>query len=384
MTTRRREIAYISGSRADFGLMAPVLDAVRKSGAFSLKVYATGMHCMPEFGETIHEVEKIFPGVKRIETVFKTDDREGQAAFAGALLLKVVSLFSKERPDFVLLLGDRVEMLVTATACLYLGIPTGHLHGGERTATVDEVARHAISKLSSLHFTATKDAAERVRKMGEEQWRISLVGAPALDVIRNEKLPSSQEASDFLGLPREAAFILVTQHPVSETWQNAGTQMRETLTAVKSFAKPIVVLYPHADAGGRRIIAEIEKEKGSSLFRIFPNVPYKMFLALERDASVWVGNSSAIMIESASFKTPCVNVGERQRGRVRGENVIDVGYLKDEIQAAIEKSLYDKTYLAGLRHITNPWGDGKTAGRVIRALERLPSREKLLAKQIAY
>ena len=380
----KKKIAYVTGTRADFGLMTPVLRAIEKSEKLSLAVFATGMHLMSEFGATMHEVEELFPRAKRIEAVFETDNRKGMATFAGTLFPKVVSIFSKERPDFVLLLGDRVEMLAVAVACLYLGIPTGHLHGGERTATVDEVARHAISKLSSLHFPATADSAGRLKRMGEEEWRIHIVGAPALDTIVNEKLPTRGELCERLKINPSQKFILVVQHAVSEEADRAGEQMRGTLAAVASFNLPVVVMYPNADAGGRRMIAEIEKRKNNPLFRLFPSVPHTMFLALERDAAVLVGNSSGALIESASFRTPVVNVGTRQNGRVRGGNVIDVGYSRDEIRAAIEKSLYDKAHLTGLRRVKNPWGDGKTAGRVVKVLERLPKKERLLAKQIVY
>ncbi len=384
MTIPRKKIAYISGTRADFGLMTPVLLAIEKSKKLSLQVYATGMHLMPEFGSTIQEVRKLFRRTKIIDARFDTDDRRGMAEFIGVFLPKAVAAFKKDRPDLVLLLGDRPEMLTTALACLYLGIPTGHLHGGERTATVDEVARHAITKLVSLHFPATKESAERLKKMGEEAWRIHAVGAPTLDTITQGRILSRHAVAKFLKIEENESFILVVQHPVSEEWRDAGRQMRETLHATKSFGMPVVVLYPHADAGGRRMITEIEKERGNPLFRIFSSVSYKMFLALERDAAVWVGNSSAMCIESASFQTPCVNVGERQSGRMRGKNVLDVGYRRDEIRAAIEKSLHDKSYLARVRRVKNLWGDGKTAKRVVRMLEHLPSREKLTAKQIAY
>ncbi len=379
-----KKIAYVSGTRADFGLMTPILRAIQKSKKLKLQLYATGIHLMPEFGNTIREVKKLFPGAKAIPAVFESDDRLGMAKFAGVFLEKLVSVFSVEKPDFVLTLGDRVEMLMTATACLYLGIPTGQVHGGEKTFTVDEVARHAITKMAHIHFAATKESAERIKKMGEEPRRIHVVGAPALDVILNEKLPTRAELFKKLNLNPKEKIILITQHPVSEEFESAGRQMAETFAAVKSFGFPAVVIYPHADSGGRKIIEVIERERKNPLFHIFPNLAYKDFLALEREAAVWVGNSSAAMIESSSFKTPVVNVGTRQLGRQRGKNVIDVGYNRSEIKKAITKSLYDKKYLAGLKKIKNPWGDGKTGPRVAKILEDLKLGPALLAKQITY
>lgn len=379
-----KKVVYVSGTRADFGLMTPVLRAIRKSKKLKLQLYATGMHLMPEFGKTFKGVKKEFSGAIAIPAIFDSDDRAGMARFAGEFLSKLIPAFSMNRPDIVLVLGDRVEMLLTATAALYFGIPIAHIHGGDKTSTVDEVARHAITKMAHTHFAATKESAERIKKMGEEDWRIHVVGAPALDVILNEKLPNRAEIFRKLKLNPKEKFILVTQHPVSEELQSAGKHMKEILAAVKSFGLPVVAIYPNADAGGKNMISVIDKEKRNLLFHIFPSLPYKDFLALEREAAVWVGNSSAAMIESASFGTPVVNIGARQLGRLRVGNVIDVGYNRRAIQSAIKKSLYDKTYLAGLKKIKNPWGDGKTSPRVVKILENLKLDSKLLTKQITY
>ena len=380
----KKKIAYISGTRADFGLMTPILKAINQSAKLNLQVYATGIHLMPEFGETVQYVRKEFPTAIDIKARFGTDDRVGMAKFTGDFLGRLVEIFSKNRPDFVLTLGDRPEMLCTAMACLYLGIPTGQVHGGEKTSTVDEVARHAITKLSHVHFPATEESARRIEKMGEEKWRIHVVGAPALDVILNEKLPTREELFKELGLDPRKKVILVTQHPVSEEVEEAGLQMKETLAAVKKFNLPVVITYPHADAGGRKIIRVIEKEKNNPIFHIFPSLEYKQFLALEREAAVWVGNSSGAMIESSSFQTPVVNIGTRQMGRHRSSNVIDVGYNKKEIEKAIDKSLNDPAYLKRLKKIKNPWGDGKTGPRVAKILENIGINSRLLTKQITY
>lgn len=379
-----RKIAYVSGTRADFGLMTPILRAIKKSKKLKLQLYATGIHLMPEFGKTFKEVKKEFPEATTIPVTFDSDGRAGTARFAGEFLKKIVAIFEKRRPDTVLILGDRVEMLLTATAALYLGIPIAHVHGGDKTFTVDEVARHAITKMANIHFAATKESAERIKKMGEEARRIHVVGAPALDTILNEKLLSRAELFRKLGLNPKEKIILMTQHPVSEDWESAGEQTEETLAAVKSFGLPAVVIYPHADSGGRKIVKVIEKERRNPLFHIFQSLPHKDFLALEREAAVWVGNSSAAMIESSSFKTPVVNIGTRQLGRQHGDNAINVGHNRGEIKKAIKKSLYDKKYLAKLKNIKNPWGDGKTGSRVAKILEELKISSKLLTKQITY
>ena len=381
---KKRKIAYVTGTRADFGLMTRILKAISQSKKLSLQVYATGVHLMKEFGMTVDQVKREFIGTKEIPSIFESDSRHGMAKFTGDFLGKLIDVFSKDRPDFVLTLGDRSEMLCTAMACLYLNIPMGHVHGGERTSTVDELARHAITKLSHIHFPATKESADRIKKMGEDKWRIHIVGAPALDAIINEKLPTRAELFCKLNLDPKKPVLLVTQHPVSGEVDSAGEQMEEILRAVKKINLPAVVTYPHPDAGGRKMIEVINREKSNPLFRIVPSLEYTLFLALERETAVWIGNSSGALIESSSFRTPVVNIGTRQSGRQKGGNVLDVGYAETEITMAIEKSLHDEMYRDTLQKVKNPWGDGKTGPRVARILEDLVIDARLLAKQISY
>lgn len=380
----KKRIAYVSGTRADFGLMIPILKAIEKSKLLSIKLYVTGEHLMPELGMTINNVKKYFSKVIVIDAVSKQNDKIGTAKFNADFFKKMIEELNISRPDLMLVLGDRQEMLMVSVACLYLGIPIAHIHGGERTGTVDGVARHTITKIASIHFPATKDAALRIKKMGEEDWRINIVGAPALDTILNNKLPSRKELADKFGINPKENFILILEHPVSEDIENAGRQMEVIIEAVKRFNIPTVIIYPHADAGGKKIIEVIEKEKSNRLFKIFPSLEYKTFLALEREASVWVGNSSAALIESSSFKIPVVNIGNRQMGRQRGNNVLDVDYDSEKIYKAIDKSLNDKKYLSKLKKIKNPWGDGRASSRIIKILEKLEITPKLLNKQINY
>ena len=377
-------IAYVSGTRADFGLMTPVLKEIDKSDKLKLRLFATGMHLMPEFGYTIDQVKKEFPNTKVIKTVFTSNDRLGMARFSGDYLHQLVKSIGSEKLDFMLILGDRIEMLCTALASTYLGIPTIHLHGGEKTFTIDEVARHAITKLSNLHFATTVDSAERIRRLGEDAWRIHVVGAPALDVILNEVLPTKEELFQKLKVPLEDEYILVLQHSVTEQIDDAAKQMKQTVDAVKALNLPVVVIYPNSDPGGRAIIEMIKQERNNPKFHIFKSLEHKYFLALERDASVWVGNSSAGIIESASFHTPVVNVGDRQNGRPQSGNVINVTYKKKEIVKAIEKSLHDLEYLRRLKRVKNIWGDGHASERIVRVISEIDLDDRLLRKQITY
>lgn len=380
----KRKITYITGTRADFGVMSSVLKAIDSSSKLELTVYATGMHLMPIFGSTIEHVEKMYPNVKKINTVFKEDTPQGMTQFIADFIPEFLSQLNKDKTDLVLVLGDRVEMMSASLVAAYLGLPIAHVHGGDKTTTVDEIARHAITKLSHLHFAATKDSAERIQKLGEEGWRIHAVGAPSLDNILNDKLPTKEEVYSFLNLSLDKKFILVLQHSVANSEDQAQNQIRETINAIKTFDMPVVMVYPNADPGGQQIIREIEKEKGNPKFFLFPSIEYRMFLGIEKEAAVWIGNSSAGIIESASFKTPVVNVGDRQKGRPQSGNVIDVEYKKEEIEKAIRKSLYDEEYRQKISKVVNVWGDGKASERVVKVLESLEIGPKLLTKQITY
>lgn len=380
----KKKIVYVSGTRADFGLMTSVLGAIEKSDRFKLQILATGMHLMPEFGLTIKDIRKKYPNVKKIRAIFKKDSKEGMAQFIAEFIPKFIKYLKKEKFDLLLVLGDRVEMLAAALCASYFGIPIAHIHGGDKTTTVDDLARHAITKLAHVHFAVTSDSAGRIKKLGEENWRIHTVGAPSLDNVLNQNLPSKSEVYRFLKINPDKKYILVLQHPVTDLIEEAENQMKQTLIAVKSFDFPAVVVYPNADPGGKKMIQVIEKEKNNASFRLFRNIDYGMFLGIEREAAVWVGNSSAGIIESASFKTPVVNTGERQQGRPQSGNVINVTYKKAEIIKAIRKSLFDINYLRKVRKVKNIWGDGRASQRIIKVLENLEINSKLLNKQITY
>lgn len=381
---KKKKIAYITGTRADFGLMSSVLRSIDNHPRLTLQVFATGMHLMRRFGFTFKEVNLVYPNAIKINSVFEDSTHFGMAKFIADFQLKFWMALKKDKPDLVLVMGDRAEMLGTAVVANYYGLPIAHIHGGDKTTTIDETARHAITKLSHLHFAATKDSADRIKKLGEEDWRVHIVGAPSLDNILNEKIPGKKEVYSFLGLDVNEKFILVLQHPITKSINESGKQMEQTLKATESFKVPIVVIYPNADAGGLKIIEVIEKRRKNPNFRMFPSVEYNMFLGLEREAAAWVGNSSAGIIESASFQTPVVNIGDRQKGRSQSGNVINTLYSKNEIESAIKKSMFDEKYHQSLKRIKNPWGDGHTAERIINILTKIKINDKLLNKQIIY
>lgn len=381
----KRKICVITGTRAEWGILSPVIDAIQKSKNLGLYLVATAMHLMKDFGLTVKEIESVgFKNLEKIDISYQKDTGFEMAVSVGLAMQKLAKYFRRAKPDIVLILGDRGEMLAAAAAADYLNIPVAHIHGGEISGHVDGILRHAITKLSHLHFAATEEAKDRILSLGEEPWRVVVSGAPALDRILNEKLPDSKAVYRRYGLEYGKKTVIIIQHPVSTEVKNAPIQIRETLAAVKSFGLQTVVIYPNADAGGRKMIQEIEKYRKFPDLHLFKSVPQRDYFALLKEAALLVGNSSSGIIETPSFKIPVVNIGSRQAGRLKCANVIDTDYSRDSIARAIKKALRDKNFVLKVKRCKNPYGDGHAAERVVKVLSQVKLDEKLLLKKITY
>lgn len=379
-----RKIAYISGTRADYGLMQSTLIKINQSPQLKLEVIVTGMHLMEEFGYTVCEIEKDGFTLHPIKETYEEDDRASMARFIGALITKLTDKLKEISPDAILLLGDRGEMLAGAVVGVYLGIPVVHVHGGEISSTVDDSTRHAITKLSHIHLPATTKSAERIIKMGESKENVFIVGAPGLDSILNEKLIESDKIAQMYDLDLSRPIIIVIQHPVSTEINHARYQMQQTLESVIELKIQTLLIYPNADAGGREMIKVIKKYENSPYLKTYKNIPRKEYLSLLNVASVLIGNSSSGIIEAASFKLPVVNIGSRQRGRERSENVIDSEYRKEDLKSKILKCLYDENFKIKVKTCKNPYGEGKTGENIVEILCNINLDEKLLHKKMSY
>jgi len=264
-----RKVAVITGTRADYGILYPVLKAIDSSQNLKLQLIVCGMHLCPDFGMTIKEIEKDgFEISDKFETVFSSDTGSSMAKTVGLSIMYAAQSFERLKPDIVLVLGDRGEMLAAAIAACYMNIPVAHIHGGEVSGTVDESIRHAITKLSHIHFPATEDSRNRIIKMGEKEENVFVVGAPGLDVIKSTKYISREEFLNKFGL-KDDKIILMTQHPVTTEIDDVDFQIRETLNAIVSIGKQTVITYPNSDSGGRMIIRRIEEYR---LIKIYPNM----------------------------------------------------------------------------------------------------------------
>jgi GDP/UDP-N,N'-diacetylbacillosamine 2-epimerase (hydrolysing) len=372
-----RKIVYISGTRADFGLMRRTLDAIAARDDLSLSILATGMHFSNDHGETIREIEASgHPILARVPVPLTPETGATMARGIGTMVGAFTDALEAGRPDLVLLLGDRGEMLAGAIAASHLNIPVAHIHGGERSGTIDEPVRHAISKLAHLHFAATEASRERLIRMGEDAASVFVTGAPGLDGLTETAPPPRKAVMAEHGLDLAKPFALLMFHPVLQTADEAAAEADTLIAALKAAGTATLALLPNADAGSAAIRVALQAAEDAD-FRVVTHLPRDQFVAAMAAADVMVGNSSAGIIEAASFGTPVINIGARQRLRERNANVTDIE--ASELAATLPEML------AKGRHApANVYGDGKTAQRIARLLAETPLPRELLMKVNGY
>lgn len=381
-----RSVFYVTGTRADFGLMADVLARIHAHPGLQLKLAVTGMHLSPAFGDTVREIEaRGLPIVARIPTEVESRSPAAMARGIGQMVVALTEVLEREHPDLMLLVGDRGEMLAGAIAALHLGIPNVHLHGGERSGTVDEPVRHAITKLSHWHFVATATSRERVIRLGERPEHVWVTGAPSLDGLGAVLDAPRGQTLARLGLGAGARYALVLFHPVVQQMHDAATQTHALAEALERVAGEhdlqLVWLEPNADAGSGGILQALDAATarlGDRLVRI-THLAREHYLEALRHAEVLVGNSSSGIIEAASLGTPVVNIGDRQRCRERNANTRDCRVDVLAIEGALRQAL-----LHGRSSPTNVYGDGHAIERIIRLLVETPLAADLLEKVNTY
>ena len=382
----KRKVAVVTGTRAEYGILCPVLRAVEQHPKLQLLLIATGMHLSHEFGYTVQELEKDGFNIEaKVDMLLSNDTSAAMSKSVGIGIIGLAQTWEQVEPDVIVVLGDRVEPLAAAISGSYMNIPVAHIHGGDTgKGGLDESARHAITKFAHIHFPATRKSAERIIAMGEDRWRVHTVGSPALDTILNEPLLPPEVIARSLGLGLSQPVILVVQHPVTTQVEEAPEQMRQTLQAIVEFQYPTVVIYPNSDAGGRRMMDVIKQYEGYPFIKTFKSLPRREYLSLMRVAGVMVGNSSSGIVEAPSLGLPVVNIGIRQEGRERGQNVTDVAHDRAQVLNAIGKALTDKEFLARVKRCKSPYGDGKTGPRIAEILSKTKDTPRLLQKQITY
>lgn len=378
-------ICVVTGTRAEYGLLKPVMEEIANSD-LQLRLVVAGMHLSHEFGNTYQVIERDgFEIASRVDMQLSGDNHAAMAKSIGIGIYGMAQALESLNPDLVLVLGDRVEAFAGAVSGAGLNKVVAHLHGGEVTrGGLDESMRHAISKFAHLHFVATDSSRVRLIKMGERPDMVYRVGAPGLDPILCMKVRELNDVVDELGIALKPPFLLIVQHPVSTEAEAAGNQMRETLEAVKSMGLQAIVVYPNSDSGGRRMIEVIESYREEPWLHIFKNLSREVYLSLLKHAAALLGNSSSGIIEAPSFQLPVVNIGSRQMGRERSDNVLDVAPVRSDIRSAIHRALNDAEFRLSVRDCVNPYGDGKASRRVVEVIRGLKIGPHILQKQLCY
>ena len=379
---KKRSVVVTTGTRADYGILRPILDEIKNSKKLDLKLIVTGSHFLKEYGMTVNQIKKDgYEITAKIPIMPKTDSKLELTKILGQSIIEFSKIFEKLKPDINVIFGDRDEMLASTIAANHMNIPNAHIHGGDKSGGLDEYTRHAITKLSNIHFAATKRSANRILRMGENSQNIFHTGSPSIDEVVNNKITNINKLKKKYGNEIIDNEILLVQHSVTTEIDDAENQINETLKAITKLQKKTIIIGANIDSGNQIIHKKIKQIINKHDFiHFYPTLPRNDFLGLLQNCKVLVGNSSSGIIEASFFKKPVVNIGIRQKFREKGPNVIDVKqFTHKSICNAIENALQSKTLKQ-----SSIYGQGHAAKKIIKHLEEIKLNTKLLQKQITY
>jgi len=385
-----KKIFIFTSTRADYGVQRWIIKELQNYSNFDTFVLVGGTHLSEQYGYTIEEILKDdIKNIIKLPFLSNSLNPSSIISSVGKGLTQVSEIFMKYKPDIVILLGDRYELFIGAIAALLYNSIIMHIAGGEITmGALDEQVRHAITKMAHIHMPSTELYAENISKMGEEDWRIHIVGAPGLENIKKLELYTKEEILKLTGIDDDKNTIICTYHPVTlEGEDNVKWQIKNLLEALSKFDLQIVFTRPNAEVGSDEIVNMIKKfvdDNPKAYF--FDSLGSKLYLSFLKYAKAVVGNSSSGIAEAPSFSIPTVNVGNRQEGRLQTESIIQTLYSVNEICKGIEKALYDTEFLKKIKKIKNPYGDGDTSKYVIKAMKEILKipKEKLLKKRLDF
>ena len=389
-----RTIAVFTGNRAEYGLQLPILRAIDAHPALDYKLIVSGAHLDADFGRTLDEIQQDgFTVHEEAKIEMKADSLAATARAIGTGVVSISEALERIRPDMFVVYADRFEGFAAVIAGTQMNVPTAHVEGGDITegGALDDSVRHAMTKLAHLHFTTNQQATNRILAMGEEPWRVHTVGFPAIDLIQDGNFASLADIEKRLGIDASRPLVLFTQHSVTTEFDMADAQVRPSLVALEALSSEgvqVIATYPNNDAGGRGIISELEAFakrglRGFQLHRSLGRWLYHGILALAQDPAMrvaCVGNSSSGIKETPAFGCPTVNIGSRQRGRLRADNVLDVEYESAAIASAIKKALFDEEFRARCRSAINPYGVGDAGRKIADVLANVAIDARLLQK----
>lgn len=380
MRVAPRKVCVVTGSRADYGLLYFLMRELQRSPCYEFQIVVTGMHLSPEFGLTYKVIEEDgFQISMRVETLLSSDTPVGVAKATGLGVLGFADALSNLKPDLLVVLGDRFEIFAAVQAALFLRIPIAHIGGGDVTAgAFDEAMRHSISKLSHLHFVTNAEAAARLERMGEATDHIYNVGSPGLDHLFSSELPDRKMLEAELDFKFRARNFLVTFHPVTLDTVSSREQLEELLLALDRFRDDtgILITLPNADTEGRALIERIKRyAQCKPDVKVFTSLGQRRYLGAIAQVDVVIGNSSSGLYEAPSLRTPTVNIGKRQEGRLRAASVFDCLPHADDIHQAITASL-----AFGRQRVVNPYQRGNSAKLMMEAIDSVQDFSALTLK----
>ncbi|WP_238883206.1 UDP-N-acetylglucosamine 2-epimerase [Clostridium sp. YIM B02551] len=382
-----KKILVVTGTRSEYGLLYWVMKGIQEDKELELQLIVTGNHLLHEYGYTVKNIiEDGFVIDEEIDMMVSSSKKSGIVKSMGLELTQMSQAFDRLKPDLLLILGDRYETFIAATCAMIMNIPIAHMNGGESTeGAVDEQIRHAITKMSHIHFTGAEYYKERVIKMGEEPWRVHNVGQAGVENIKRLELMNKGELEQELSIIFDKPIFLITYHPVTLESETIEEQIDSLLNAIRRFDAKYVFTYPNADFGNEIIINKINKFKDENKnVYIYHSLGQKRYLSLLKHASVMIGNSSSGIIESPIFKIPVINIGNRQKGRLRNNNIIDTGYNEEDIYNSINRALNEESFRNSLKDIKNIYGDGTTSKEILDVIKNTPLDKKLLLKKMNY
>lgn len=379
-----KKIMIITGSRGEWGYIRPIMRLIDQREDVEYVLVVTNMHLLPAYGNSYKEIEN--DGFKIHYKVHMSLDGYShvtQAKSLGLFLNSLPDIIDNEKPDWILLAGDRGEQLMGAIAGAYTYTPVAHIQAGELSGNIDGMTRHAIGKLVHLHFAANQDAADRLIKLGEEDFRVYNVGAPQIDEMVQAQFTSLEEIEEKLCVNLKNGYILGVMHPVTEEADKAEMQAQVFVKALNQFDVPKIIILPNNDAGSKGVKRAITDFREGEYY-MYANLKREDYLGLLKNANCIVGNSSSGLLEAPTFKVPAVNIGRRQNMRFRGINVIDVPFKEDEVIAAIEKAMSKEFHDYMEKECVNPYGDGHSSERILDLLMNTKIDQKLLIKKLTY
>lgn len=381
-----KRIAPITFTRADYNSFVPLLRLLAAEQDLETQLIVSGTHLEPLFGQTVRQIEDDgFSIAARIRMPASSDSGDAVVSSIGTAMGEFGRILSRLSPDVILLVGDRFELIAAAGAALGLRIPTAHVSGGDITeGAIDNQVRDAVTKLSHVHFVAMKEHGDRLLQLGEESWRVHVTGEPALDLLKQIRLMSREELAASLGIDFNGPVIAVSCHPTTLDFGDGGVEVRALFAALQEIAGTFVITLPNADVGRDVIVDQMRSfEESNKCAKVFSSLGPLRYYSLLAHADAMIGNSSSGIWESPSFQLPTVNIGDRQQGRLRAANVIDVPANAPAILDGLSKALGPR-FRASLSNLKNPYGDGHAAPRVVSILNSLDEKPKLLRKKARF